>query len=192
MPKEKTSIRIRKLAKLEKSNCYQAGIKKEIKKALKTNKGLNSDILNKALKCSPNFIGCFAENEIKSFQFGSLPCFMIVNLDSSYMKGSHWIALGFFKNKIEVFDSLGFDIFNWPRIPCSLIRLLRKTAVSKRMRISKRLQPNSSSLCGLYSVFYVKYRPHFSFKRLQNLFSANLSRNDSILLKYFLYYSHKI
>ena len=185
MSKEKTTNRIRKLAKLEKSNCRQRRDKKEIQKAIKTKKGLTSDIITKLLKCSPNFIGCFAEDEIRSLQFGSLPCFLIVNLDSSYMTGSHWISLGIFKHKIEVFDSLGFDIFNWPRVPCSFIRLLQRTAVSKQMLISKRLQPNSSILCGLYSVYYVKYRPHFSFSRLQNLFSSKLSRNDSVLLNIF-------
>ena len=185
MSKTKISNRLWKSAKLEKSNCIKTRDKIEIQKALKAKKGLNSDLINQLLKCSPNFIGCFAENELKSLHFGSLPCFLIVNLDSSYMTGSHWIGIGIFKNKLEVFDSLGFDIFNWPRIPCSLMRLLQQAAVSKKVRISKRLQPNSSSLCGLYSVFYVLYRPHFSFKRLQNVFSSKLSRNDCLLLKLF-------
>ena len=185
MPKEKIANRIRKLAKLEKSKCHQGRFKKEIKKTIKKKKGLNSNQIMQALKCSPHFAGCFAENEIESFSFGSLPCFIVVNLDSSYMPGSHWIALGFFQNRVEIFDSLGFDIFNWPTIPCSLMKLLQQFAVSKKVRISKRLQPNSSFLCGLYSIFYVKYRPYFSFKQLQNIFSSQLSRNDSMLLKFF-------
>ena len=154
MSQEKTSKRFWKFKKLEKSNCIKTRDKIKIKKALETKKGLDSDLINRILKCSPHFIGCFAENEIKSLYFGSLPCFLIVNLDSSYMVGSHWIGIGIFKNKIEVFDSLGFDIFNWPRVPCTLMRLLQQAAVSKRVRISKRLQPDSSSLCGLYSIFY--------------------------------------
>ena len=185
MSKEKISNRFWKSAKLEENNCFKTRDKIEIQKALKTKKGLNSELINRLLKCSPNFIGCFAENELKSLHFGSLPCFLIVNLDSSYMPGSHWIGIGIFKNKLEVFDSLGFDIFNWPRISCSLMRLLQQAAVSKKVRISKQLQPNSSSLCGLYSVFYVLYRPHFSFKCLQNVFTSKLSRNDYLLLKLF-------
>ena len=186
MSKEKTAKRIRKLAKLEKSHCHQRRLEKEIKKAIKKKKGLNSNIITRILKCSPHFSGCFAENEVKSISFGSLPCFIIVNLDSSYMPGSHWIALGLFKNRIEIFDSLGFDLFNWPTVPCSLMNFLQQTAISKRIRISKRLQSNSSYLCGLYSVFYVKYRPYFSFKHFQSLFSSDLSRNDSLLLNLFL------
>ena len=186
MSKEKTANRIRKLTKLEKNNCGQGRFKKEVQKAIKKKKGLNGNHITQALKCSPHFVGCFAENEVKSISFGSLPCFIIVNLDSSYMPGSHWIALGFFKNRVEIFDSLGFDIFNWPRVPCSLMKLLQRFAVSKRVRISKRLQSNSSFLCGLYSVFYVKYRPYFPLKHLQSLFSSHLSRNDSLLLKFFL------
>ena len=185
MSKEKISNRFWKSAKLEENNCFKTRDKIEIQKALKTKKGLNSDLINRLLKCSPNFIGCFAENELKSLHFGSLPCFLIVNLGSSYMPGSHWIGIGIFKNKLEVFDSLGFDIFNWPRVPCSLMRLLQQAAVSKKVRISKQLQPNSSSLCGLYSVFYVLYRTHFSFKCLQNVFTSKLSRNDYLLLKLF-------
>ena len=187
MPKEKTTNRVRKLEKLEKSNCIKTRDKIQIQKAIKTKKGLNSVIITKLLKCSPHFIGCFAEDEVHSLHLGSLPCFMIVNLDSSYMSGSHWIAIGIFKNKIEIFDSLGFDIFNWPRIPCKLMNLLQRAAVFKKVRISKRLQSNSSTLCALYSVFYVLFRPHFSFKLLQNFFSSKLSRNDSRLLKLFVY-----
>ena len=185
MSKEKTSKRFWKSAKLEKSNCFKTRDKVKIKKALKTKTGLNSDLILHLLKCSPHFIGCFAENEIKSLHFGSLPCYLIVNLDSTYMKGSHWISIGIFKTKVEIFDSLGFDIFNWPRIPCSLMRFLQQAAVSKRVRISKRLQPDSSALCGLYSIFYVLFRHYFSFQYLQNVFSSELSRNDSLLLNLF-------
>ena len=185
MSKEKTTKRFWKSAKLEKSQCFKTRDKIKIKKALETEKGLSSDIIHHLLKCSPHFIGCYAEDDLQSLRFGSLPCFLIVNLDSSYMDGSHWISIGIFKNKIEIFDSLGFDIFNWPRIPCSLMRFLQQAAVSKRVRLSKRLQPNSSTLCGLYSVFYVLFRHHFSFKCLQNVFSSKLSRNDSLLLKIF-------
>ena len=111
MSQEKTSTRIWKSSKLEKSHCIKARDKDKIQKALKAKKGLKSDLIKRILKCSPNFIGCFAENELKSLYFGSLPCFLVVNLDSSYMSGSHWIGIGIFRNKLEVFDSLGFDIF---------------------------------------------------------------------------------
>ena len=187
MSKEKAPKRFWKSTKLEKSQCFETRNKIKIQKALKTKKGLNSTLINDLLKCSPHFIGCYAENEVKSLHMGSLPCYLIVNLDSSYMKGSHWISIGIFKNKIEVFDSLGFDIFNWPRIPCSLMRFLQQASVSKRVRITKRLQPSSSSLCGLYSIFYVLFRPQMSFKCLKRLFSSKLSRNDSLLLKLFGY-----
>ena len=183
MSKAKGPIWFRKFAKQEKSNCRQAAVQKELKKAIKKKSGITSDIINKVLVCSSNFIGCYAENEVQSLCFGSLPCFLVVNLDSSNMNGSHWMAIGIYKKKIEIFDSLGFDIFNWPRVPEKLIAFLRKMSISKRIKVSKRLQSNDSSICGLYSIFYVKYRPYFSFSFLQTLFTTNLSSNDSFVIK---------
>ena len=174
MSKAKTSVRFWEFAKQEKNNCRQAAVQKELKKAFKKKSGLASNIINKMLVCSSNFIGCYAENEVESLSFGSLPCFLIVNLDSTNMNGSHWIALGIFKSKIEIFDSLGFDIFNWPRLPSKLLIFLRKMSISKRVKVSKRLQSNDTSICGLYAIFYVKYRPYFSFSSLQKLFTSNL------------------
>ena len=187
MSKTKNAVRFRKFAKQEKNNCRKAGIQKELKKTLEKNTGLKSNVIKKALLCSSNFIGCYAENEVNSLCFGSLPCFLIVNLDSSNMKGSHWIAIGIFRDEIEIFDSLGFDIFNWPRIPNKLLTFLRKISISKRVRISKRFQSNDSSICGLYAIFYAKYRPFFTFSFLQNLFTSCLSSNDSFLIKLFKY-----
>ena len=185
MSKTKAAIRFRKFTQQEKNKCRKAGIQKELKKALQKNSGLKSNVINKALVCSPNFIGCYAENEVDTLCFGSLPCFLIVNLDSSKMNGSHWMAIGIFKSKIEIFDSLGFDIFNWPRLPYKLLIFLRKISISKRVRISKRVQASESSTCGLYTIFYVKYRPFFSFSFLQRLFTSNLTNNDSFIIKLF-------
>ena len=185
MSKAKTSDRFWKFAKQEKNLCRYNGIQKEIKKAFEAKTGLTSTIITKALSCTPHFIGCFAENEVERLTFGSLPCFLIVNLDSSNMKGSHWIAIGLFSDQIEIFDSLGFDLFNWPRIPIRLLRFLRKLAIVKPVYVSKRLQSNKSTLCGLYAIFYVRYRQKFSFPYLQHLFTLNFPTNDKILIKLF-------
>ena len=185
MSKAKTSDRFWKFAKQEKNLCRYNRIEKEIKKAFETKTGLSSTIITKALSCTPHFIGCFAENEVEKLVFGSLPCFMIVNLDSSYMKGSHWISIGIFSDKIEIFDSLGFDLLNWPRIPMRLLRFLRKLAIVKPVYVSKRLQSDNSTLCGLYAIFYVRYRQKFSFPYLQQLFTLNFPLNDKFLIKLF-------
>ena len=133
------------------------------------------------LNCSPDFIGCFAENELEKLSLGSLPCYLIVNLDSTEMSGSHWIAIGVFQDSLEIFDSLGFNVLNWPRVPNCLLRFLHRLSLFRSVQCSKRLQPDESVLCGFYTLLYIKYRPFFSFHFLENLFSVDLEQNDCTL-----------
>ena len=185
MSSQKDSSRFWKLAKQEKNKCGSSRIIEKIKKARKTKTGLKSTFIQSILNCSPSFIGCYAENELDNLVFGSLPCFLIVNLDSDQMAGSHWISIGIFETCVEIFDSLGFNVLNWPRIPTNLLLFLHRLALFKRVLCCKRLQPDNSSLCGFYCIFYVKYRPFFSFKFLENLFSVDLENNDLELLNIF-------
>ena len=182
---KKDSSRFWQFAQQEKNKSASSRITKEMQKANKTQKGVNCIFIQSVLKCSHSFIGCFAENELKNLAIGALPCYLIVNLDNDQMAGSHWISIGIFKNSIEIFDSLGFDILNWPRIPTELLLFLHRLALFKKVYCSKRLQPDQSSLCGFYCIFYVKYRPFFSFNLLENLFTANLENNDLKLFKFF-------
>ena len=185
MPTQANSSRFWKLAKQEKNKCGSRRIPKKIKKAIKTKTGINCTFIRSILNCSPSFIGCYAENELENLVFGSLPCYIIVNLDNDQMAGSHWIAIGIFEATVEIFDSLGFNVLNWPRIPCALLSFLHRLALFKTVCCSKRLQPEISTLCGFYCIFYVKFRPFFSFCFLENLFTAKLESNDLKLLKIF-------
>ena len=187
MSQTKNAKRFWKFAKQEKNKCLKARIQKRIKKAIKKKSGLTSTILSATLNCSRNFIGCYAEDEVDQLSFGSLPCFLIVNLDSSNMEGSHWIAIGIFQSYIEIFDSLGFDLFNWPRIPTRLLNFLCRLSITREVHVSNRFQSDSSTLCGLYAVFYIKYRPNFSFSFLENIFTSDYTLNDSFLIKSLLY-----
>ena len=181
------SNRIRKLKQQEKTNCNLTKIKKAIKKAQKNKQGLDEQFIHTYLKCVPSFIGCFAENELDKLTVHSFPCFLIVNLDSSEMVGSHWVALGIFKTKLEIFDSLGFQLLRWPRIPCSLLKFLHRMTVSRKVKIVKRIQSKKSILCGFFSIFYVVFRSLYSFNTLASKFVSDLSKNDAILLKSFSY-----
>ena len=185
MPAQANSSRFWKLAKQEKNKCGSRRIPKKIKKAIKTKTGINCTFIQSILNCSPSFIGCYAENELENLVFGSLPCYIIVNLDNDQMAGSHWIAIGIFEATVEIFDSLGFNVLNWPRIPYALLSFLHRLALFKTVCCSKRLQPEVSTLCGFYCIFYVKFRPFFSFSFLENLFTANLESNDLKLHKIF-------
>ena len=170
--------------KQEKNHCNSFGIKKEIKKSIKTKKGITSTQIIKYLKCMPNFLGCFAENEL-NFSIQNFPSFIVVNLDSSTMPGSHWIGIGLFRSKIEIFDPLGFNVLNWPRIPCNLLNFLHRNVVSRQVKLCRPLQDSQSVLCGFYVIFYIIARQYCSFFSIQNLFSSKLSQNDCILLNLF-------
>ena len=149
---------------------------------------LTANYITKQLNCFPNFIGCIPENELDRLVIGTLyPCYLIVNIDSGTMPGSHWIAIGIFSKSIEVFDSLGFDIFNWPRVPCSLLKFVHRLSVTRELKVSKRLQSDQSNLCGYYCLFYIFMRKHTCMKTLLSYFGSKLLYNDSILKQFFLY-----
>ena len=150
----------------EKISCRKI-IQKQIKKVKATKKGLTSETINQLTKYAPNFIGCFSEDVLLTLVFHQKPCFLIVNLDKTGMPGSHWIALGLFDDKIEVFDFLGFKIFNWPRIPCNLLSFLHQHSTRRNLVISPLLQRNNK-LCGVYCIYYVLNRPFMSFSEICN------------------------
>lgn len=163
-------------------NCSEQ-VKTKIKET-KTFGSLDEKTIESILSCQNSFAGCFAADELDHMNFKS-PCFIIVNLDKRTMSGTHWIALGVFANKIEIFDPLGFDIFSWPKISCDLLHFLHKYSFTRRILISKRIQPKNSNLCGLYCIYYVMSRKNHSFKTVQSVFSSRLALNDSIITNQF-------
>jgi len=165
--------------------CGFRTIKKEIIKAKKKVSPLPSTKINDLLKCTPNFLGCYAENELDNLRMQSFPCFIIVNIDSSNLPGSHWIALGLFKDRIEIVDPLGFNIFNWSRVPCGLMKFCHRFAVTRKIFISKRIQPRDSILCGFYCIYYILHRHYFTLNYIFKDFSTGVKLNDSILINKF-------
>ena len=154
-------------------------------KEIKTKqKGLTDCDLISFLTCAPHFIGCYSDDEIAKLVLKP-PCFLIVNLDISTKPGSHWLALGVFPKKIEVFDPLGFDIFSWPTLPHGLLSFLHKISFRKKIKVIPRLQSKKSTLCGLFCVFYIMLRTKFSLKTIIGYFSSSLISNDRILIRFF-------
>ena len=179
----KKSRRLRK--KIRETSCQLIRLKREIKKAKTNRKGIKKIRIINFLKCAPYFIGCFAENELNNISITSFPSYFIVNVDQSNMPGSHWLSIGVFRNQIEIFDPLGFQLFNWSRIPCGLLNFLHKFSQSRRVITLKQIQGDGSTLCGYYSIFYVVCRPFSSFRNLEKLFSSKFSVNDLTLIKFF-------
>ena len=174
-----------KLAKQAARNCNES-FETKVKQARKKEIEISKEFINHSLKCSPNFLGCYAEDQLENLSLTSFPCFLIVNIDSSNMMGSHWIAIGIFSEKVEIFDSLGFDIFNWSRVPCSLLTFLHNISRSRRVLVSPRLQPNDSNMCGFYCIYYIIRRAFSPFINLTDHFDlSDITVNDSKLLQFF-------
>ena len=179
-----TNDRIWKLGKQAAQRCHRQ-FKTKIKE--KTFK-MSARFITKALKCSPNFIGCFAENQLKSLTVTQFPCFLIVNVDSTETSGSHWLAIGIFKNSIEIFDPLGFTIFNWARVPCDLLEFLHRMSLTRQVRVSPRIQSNQSTYCGFYCIFYIILRRFTVLRNIVARFSIVFSKmiqNDNVLIQFF-------
>lgn len=162
--------------------------KKEIKKAIKQEnkdkKGLNSCFINCMLYNVPNFIGCFSQDQLQTLVIRSLPVSLIVNLDTSSSSGSHWIALRIAKKTLEIFDPLGFNVSKWPgKIPYFLFQFLHKFSVHRRVLISREIQPDNSTLCGFYCIFFLYYRLTHTFHDCTKPFSRKQLRKNDIILQ---------
>ena len=171
----------RKLTNQEKIAFSKIRIK--IKK--KTQTGVKSSRILYFLHRVSNFFGCFAEDEVQSLALTSFPAYLIINLDPSHLPGSHWLAMRVDQKTVEVFDPAGFELMNWPRIPCSLLTLIHRLTSNRSLLVSKRTQSPTSNLCGFYCMFYVILRQHLTLKTIESFFSTNLSRNDTKLIKFF-------
>ena len=180
MQKERSKV-LRQLVR----DCNFQEIKQKIQKAQEYKKATKASTIKRLLKCCPNFVGCFAEDELNKLTLRSFPCFLIVNIDSSDLNGSHWIALGLFADRIEIMDPLGFTIFNWTRVPCKLMNFCHLFGSRRKIVVTKRIQPDASVLCGYYCIHYVIFRQLFSLHKVHNVFSRDLSKNDIKLINLF-------
>ena len=160
-------------------------IEKEIENEIIKKEGLSSKKINKFLKNEPKFLGCYAQDELKSISIQSLPASLIVNFDNSFSSGTHWIALRISKNKLEIFDPLGFNVQRWPNIPHHLLDFLHKFSLHRNIRISREIQPLKSTLCGFYCVFFILCRRYYTFNDCVCVFSNRIKKNDKILLSLF-------
>lgn len=78
------------------------------------------------------------------------PLCMVVNTDDAEGAGIHWVALYFFSaTQCEFFDSYGQTAKSYNiKIPVRAIASAN----------SQQLQSNSSTVCGLYCLYYLAYR----------------------------------
>ena len=108
--------------------------------------------------------------------------FLVCNTDTSKGDGIHWFAL--FrptKNNLECFDSLGVTFQK-----TEILRLINFSGVCKLKFNESQIQPDSSSLCGEFCIYFLFERLHnldYKFNELVNeLFSDNLEDNEKNVL----------
>ena len=145
--------------------------------------GLSAQEIQKILNCCKSFIGCFASDQLESLSLSFFPCTFIVNTDKNGMSGTHWICIRISKRKVEVFDSLGLVYDN--KLPIEILTFLQRFAVSRDIKLNKRLQPDSSVLCGFYCIFFIFLRQFCSFDQIKKYFVDDLNKNEKTITKFF-------
>ena len=162
----------------------------KIKEAFKKKKNLTCSQIITLLSKQRNFVGCFASDRIQNLSFQNFPSYLLVNVQPHSMIGSHWLCLGVFQQKIEIFDPLGFDFLKWDLVPCQLLDFIHSQSEFRKIEKIRQIQPTTSKLCTFYCLLYILLRDKFSLRKIASFFSDRLSSNDSrlgyILKKYFI------
>ena len=110
--------------------------------------GLRSDYLEKLVRlCVSNFQNVVACDQLTSMCDGDR---FICNLDRSFEKGSHYIALAIQNGKCVYFDSYGFPCLN-EHIEAALIR----NNISKLYYSKKTIQNGISLFCGYFCLAFL-------------------------------------
>jgi hypothetical protein len=138
------------------------------------------EVLNKEKDILPYFRGLFAIDQIPKRLKRN--CFIIVNKDTIKEQGSHWFAVSNFHDQIEIFDSLGTDA---PFVQTYFGHLGPHINFN-----SEQYQPNESTSCAYFSIYYCQQRVlnfDVTFENLlEEIFVAdNLKKNEKIVEKYF-------
>ena len=131
------------------------------------------EIINelKDLKC---FKGVFPLDKISNKIFYERPIGIIINLDYSNEKGSHWVAVYLDKNELYYFDSLGIPNFNE-----HFLRFCKLNKVKKIIFNKSQLQAINSTSCGAFCVLFIKFRCNdLSFDQFLKIFSKDKQQND--------------
>lgn len=106
----------------------------------------------------PFFAGVYASDQVVNAPAHSPPYLIMVNTDPHYAPGTHWLLFFFLnKHQVEMFDSLGKDLSHYPT---SLTQWLYHQQVQEIDRMTQRVQPQDSALCGHYCLYYAYCRCH--------------------------------
>ena len=149
---------------------------------------MNEQHLNNLLKNVPNYHGSYAADELNEVKLDEKPKLIVVNYDERSDVGSHWIGVAIYLTQVYICDSLG-GIAPTKHLSQGWINFLYLLSRTRDLHITKQLQPNDSSLCGLYVAAFIDEMANHSFRDFLRLFTDDLQKNDVIVQ--FLY-KHKL
>jgi len=117
--------------------------------------------LEDELRDVKDFIGVFSIDKIPTVRKGKL----VINLDSSNLTGSHWIAVTITGNSIIYFDPLAFPI---PYLMQKFLLIHNKPIIV----LTTPMQSLYSEKCGYYCIRFLKYN------------NPSINKNASFFTKY--------
>ena len=109
-----------------------------------------------------------------------IPSLVIVNLDYSTDKGSHWVVLHRVNNEVvEHFDSAGKQ----PKR--DIVNHLFSNALSYKYN-NKRVQNYQTDTCGLFCLYYSYHSSRGrTMQSILSDFSVNLKSNEEMIISFF-------
>ena len=141
---------------------------------------MDENELNAILKNTPGYLGTYARDELNNLKISHYPTYIIVNLDKREESGSHWIAIAMFPKDVYICDSLG-ALMPTPRFPTQLINFLYRVTFRRRLHITRRLQADNSTNCGLYCIYFIQMMVKNNFSDFLSKFCNNYYLNDLII-----------
>ena len=135
--------------------------------------------LEKNLKGSPSYLGAIYVSSFKSLVVKSRRYSFLIYCNH------HWIVLYCTENNIEIFDSLGF-LTTKSCVTQNVLNFIRNQIGSRNFKANRTIQSSSSKLCGIYALYYILKRDNgYSFDKIMNNFTNNLTDNDNLMRRFF-------
>lgn len=138
----------------------------------------NYDIIDEMLN-DKSFIGVFNRDDLPAnMEHGTS---LILNLDSSAGPGTHWVAVVYFSDHIEYFDSYGLA-------PPIEVLVMMENSHEVKLYNTSQIQALGTPICGYYCIHYIKRRKHksmydvlYGFKQLKPMSKES---NYEVIKKY--------
>lgn len=130
-------------------------------------------ILSKNSITRAYFRGCYPADKIppKEYHRDIYPYCIVVNMDCSGWKGSHWVSL-FIESPsyVEYYDPLG----DWPPISPYIINFLYSNFATIKYN-TEQIQSANSTNCGKHAIYFLYKRCSGSFKSLNSMINYLLN-----------------